>query len=273
MPDLGVHELMTRGRGVRSGFWMALGWIAFASGAAGAGELEPSLFSEISAPGERFGLGEDNELALALRLEDEPEAVSESGKNPPSPILAGFLSALVPGSGQFIQGQRRGWLYLGIEAAGWFAYLAVHDAAKQGETDYQEYADLNWSWARYDTVGTCGPGLGPDGDPAGERETLQDDYDNNRDQFYQDIGDLDVYACGWGSQSQRADYSAMIDDSDTLYNAAGYVIGGIVLNHVISGIDAAKSAANKRKAVSHSWRFNVAPEGLTGLRAELRRSF
>ena len=272
MPDLGVHEHMTRGRGVRSGFWMALGWIAFAGGTAGAGEVQPSLFSEISAPGERFGLGEDNQIALALRLEDEPEAVSESGKNPPSPIVAGFLSALVPGSGQLIQGQRRGWLYLGIEAAGWFAYLAVHDAAKQGETDYQEYADVNWSLARYDTVGSCGPGLGPN-DRDSEREALLDDYDNNRDQFYQDIGDDDVYACGWGSQSQRADYSSMIDDSDNLYNAAGYVIGGIVLNHVISGIDAAKSAASKRKAVSHSWRFNVAPEGLTGLRAELRRSF
>jgi hypothetical protein len=261
-----------RGWGLRWGVGMALGWIAFVSPVVVAGERDPSLYREIAAPGERFGLNEDNGLALALRLEDEPTA-SGDAKTPPSPILAGFLSALVPGSGQLIQGQRRGWVYLGIEAAGWFAYLAVHDAGKQAETDYQEYADLNWSWARYDTVGSCGPGLGPDGDPAGERETLQNDYDQNRSQFYQDIGDDDVYACGWGSQSERADYLSMIDDSDNLYNAAGYVIGGIVLNHVVSGIDAAKSAANKRKAVSHSWRLNVAPEGLTGLRAELRRSF
>src|SRR5262245_37623702 len=131
MPDLGVHELMTRGRGVRSGLWMALGWITFAGGAAGASELDPALYREISTPGERFGLKDGNEIALSLRLEDEPEAVSDGEKTPPSPILAGFLSALVPGTGQFIQGQRRGWIYLGIEAAGWFTYLAVHDAAKQ----------------------------------------------------------------------------------------------------------------------------------------------
>jgi hypothetical protein len=41
----------------------------------------------------------------------------------------------------------------------------------------------------------------------------------------------------------------------------------------VSGIDAAKSAAGKRKAVSHSWRWNVAPEGMAGLRVELSRSF
>ena len=272
MSRLGVHELMTRGRGMRPGLWMAVAWTVCAVGSAVAAEPGLDLYAGISAPTERFGLNPDNELAAMLRLEDEP-AAEASTKAPPSPILAGFLSALVPGSGQLIQGQRRGWVYLGIEAAGWFAYLAVHDAAKQAETDYQEYADANWSWARYDTVGSCGPGLGPDGDPAGEKATLQDDYENNRDQFYQDISEDDVYACGWGSQAQRADYQSMIDDSDNLYNAAGYVIGGIVLNHVISGIDAAKSAANKRKAVSHSWRLNVAPEGLTGLRAELRRSF
>ena len=273
MPDLGVHDVMTRGRGVRSGCWMALGWMAVAGGAAGAGELDPSLYREISTPGERFGLKGHNELALALRLEDEPAAVSENTKTPPSPILTGFLSALVPGSGQLIQGQRRGWVYLGIEVAGWFTYLAVHDAANQAETDYQEYADVNWTWARYDTVTSCGSGLGPGDNFPDEKAQLQDDYDNNRDQYYQDLIQKE-YACGWGDpQGQRGVYQSMIDDSDNLYNAAGYVIGGIVLNHVISGIDAAKSAATKRKAVSHSWRLNVQPEGLTGLRAELRRSF
>ena len=256
----------------RFGFWVVLGWAACAVGPVAAEELDPSVFAEISVPGERFGLRQDNGLETALRLEDEPAATGTT-KTPPSPILAGFLSALVPGSGQFIQGDRRGWVYLGLEAAGWFAYLAVHDAAQQGETDYQEYADQNWSWARYDTGGSCGTGLGPDGDPAGEREILEDDYNNNRDQFYQDIGSDKVYACGWGTQNQRADYQSMINDSDNLYNAASYVIGGIVLNHIVSGIDAAKSAAGKRKAVSHSWRWNVAPEGMAGLRVELSRSF
>jgi hypothetical protein len=251
---------------------MALAWTICAGGSVVAGEPGPGLYAEISVPDERFGLNQDKDLAAMLRLEDEPES-GASTKTPPSPILAGFLSALVPGSGQLIQGQRRGWVYLGIEAAGWFAYLAVHDAAKQGETDYQEYADLNWSWARYDTVTSCGPGLGPSDSFPDEKAQLQYDYDNNRDQYYLDLIQKE-YACGWGDpQGQRAGYQSMIDDSDNLYNAAGYVIGGIVLNHVLSGIDAAKSAASKRKAVSHSWRLNVAPEGLTGLRAELRRSF
>jgi hypothetical protein len=268
----GVHDLMRRGRGVRSGFWVALGWALCGVGPTAAGELDGCLFTEISIPGERFGLVQENGAEPALHLEDAPPTGTE-GKKPPSPILAGFLSALVPGSGQFLQGQGRGWIYLGVEAAGWFSYLAVHDAAAQGETDYQEYADANWSLARYDTVGSCGPGLGPDGDPAGEREALLDDYENNRDQFYQDIADDKVYACGWGNQNQRDDYQSMINDSDNLYTAAQYVVAGIVLNHIVSAIDAAKSAADKRKAASHSWRWNVSPEGLAGLRLEVGRSF
>jgi len=261
---------MTRGRSVGAGVWVALGLIVGASGSALAGKPAPDLYVAIPVSNQRFGLNADKDLQASLHLEDEAAAKGNT-KTPPSPILAGFLSAVVPGSGQLIQGERRGWIYLGVEAAGWFAYLAVHDAATQAETDYQEYADLNWSAAQYDSVTSCGSGLGPN-DFESEKAQLQDDYDNNRDQYYQDLAEKE-YACGWGTQAQRADYQSMIDDSDNLYTSAKYVIGGIVLNHIISGIDAAKSASNKRKAVSHSWRFNVAPEGMTGLRAELRRSF
>lgn len=272
MRGTGVHDLMNRGRGMRFGlFWVVLSGLGTVPEAT-ASEPAPLLYADLSVPGARFGLGEAS-LPPAPDLQTEPGA-GEAKDMPPSPLWAGFLSALVPGSGQLIQGDKRGWLYLGIEAAGWFSYLALHGSAAQAEEDYEEYADLNWSWARYDTVGSCGPGLGPE-DFEEERAALEDAYENSRDQFYQDIGEEDVYACGWGAQTERADYLSMIDDADGLYNAASYVIGAIVLNHVVSAIDAAKSASNKRKAAMQSFHWDVSPvsKGAPGLTVELRRSF
>ena len=272
MRDDGVHDLMNRGRGMRIGLLLALLAGLGLDRPAGAQEPTPLLYADVSAPGARFGLDQAS-LAPAPDLQTE-QGAGEEKDMPPSPLWAGFLSALVPGSGQLIQGDKRGWLYLGIEAAGWFSYLALHGSATQAEEDYEQYGDVNWSWARYDTMGTCGPGLGPE-DFEEEREALEDAYENSRDQFYQDIGEDDVYACGWGTQAQRADYLAMIDDADGLYNAASYVIGAIVLNHVVSAIDAAKSASNKRKAALQSFHWDVSPisRGTPGLTVELRRSF
>lgn len=269
----GVHDLMNRGRGMRIGVLLALVAGLGLDQNALASEPRLSLYASTSVPVARFGLDQAS-LAPAPDLQTE-QGAGEERDTPPSPLWAGFLSALVPGSGQLIQGDRRGWLYLGIEAAGWFSYLALHSSAAQAEEDYEQFADVNWSWARYDTTGNCGPGLGPSEDFEEEKEALEDAYENSRDQFYQDIGEEDVYACGWGTQSERADYLSMIDDADGLYNAASYVIGAIVLNHVVSAIDAAKSASNKRKAAMQSFHWDVSPvsKGTPGLTVELRRSF
>jgi hypothetical protein len=258
---------------VFSGLWVALGWLVCGAGGAMGGELEPSLHVALGAGSERFGLVTSETLSPAAHLDGEPGAAVET-KEPPTPIAAGCLSALVPGAGQLLQGDRRGWVYLGVEVAAWFSYFAVHGAANQAQGDYHEYADANWSLARYDSVGSCGPGLGPVDYPE-ERAALEDAYQNSRDQYYQDIGEDDVYACGWGTQAQRADYQSMISDADNLYTAAEYIVGGIVLNHIVSAIDAAKSASGKRKTAQQSFRWEVSPvaPGALGLRVQVSQDF
>ena len=136
----GVHDLMNRGRGMRIGMLLAVLAGLGLGRPAEALEPTPSLYARASVPAARFGL-DSASLAPAPDLQTE-EGAGEEKDLPPSPVWAGFLSALVPGSGQLIQGDKRGWLYLGIEAAGWFSYLALHGSASQAEEDYEQAAEL-----------------------------------------------------------------------------------------------------------------------------------
>ena len=224
--------------------------------------------AELRAPTARFGL-DAGAGDLALRAQDAVPADADPKSPPPSPLLAGVLSALIPGSGQLLQGDQRGWVYLGVEVAAWWSYLAVHAAGAQSEEDYRQFADASWDWQRYESVTDCGSGLGPVNYDE-EHAALEEAYQSSPEQYYQDIADQDVYACGWEEQSQRAAYRSMIEESDQLYSAATWVVGAVVLNHAVSAIDAAKSAAGKRKSWMQSLQVAPTPDGL---RVELARSF
>jgi hypothetical protein len=203
------------------------------------------------------------------------EGDAGTGARSMSPALAGLLSALVPGSGQLAQGQRRGWFYLGAEVVSVFSAVALRSAGDQAEEDYQQYADAHWAWQRYETATSCGDGLGPVNFEL-ERDQLLDVYENARDQYYEDIGRLNVYACGLDVLDHRGEYEGMRSDANGLFSAARYAVTAMFLNHVVSAVDAAKSASNRRKRdEAHALRmgWSASPRGDLALRVELARSF
>jgi len=245
--------------------------------AASASEERARLYGAVDRGENRPG------LALAAASDAPPlqpasadRMAGQYDNDGPSPFLAGLMSALVPGSGQLALGQKRGWLYLGVETAAWFSNWTLRDAGNQSEEDYQEYADDHWAWGRYESEAECGEGLGPV-DFESEREALLDVFDSSRDDFYDDIGGQDVYACGWDDQLNRGRYEGLRDDADSLFRSARYAVTLAFLNHVVSAIDAAKSASNRRKArereYSWDWDVNPTPRGDLAVRVELLRRF
>ena len=106
---------------------------------------------------------------------------------------------------------------------------------------------------------------------------LRNAFDNSRDDFYDDIGGQDVYACGWDDQLNRGQYEGLRDDADGLFRSARYAVTLAFLNHVVSAIDAAKSASNRRKVRDreYSWDWDVTPtpRGDLAVRVELFRRF
>jgi len=254
-------------------------WVVGLAVSPAAGE-EMRFLAELRAPEERFG--------LTAQVEQEPgtttidrEAEEAPSHGDPSPFLAGLLSAVIPGSGQLAQGQKRGWVYLGVEVAAWFSFFALRSAGSQAEEDFQQFGGAHWDWVRYggdDTnppVTDCGPGLGPV-DFNEEKALLEDFFVNSPDDFYDEIGREDVYACGWDEQPNRDIYNGMRDDSNDLYRASRYAASVAFINHVVSAVDAAKSASNRRKAeAAQSLRWEVMPTrgGNLAVRVELNRSF
>ena len=61
------------------------------------------------------------------------------------PGRAVLLSAVVPGAGQYALGQRRAWVYLALEAAGWIWWADRRSSAGRLVNEYRDFA---WERAR-----------------------------------------------------------------------------------------------------------------------------
>lgn len=252
----------------------ALGLLAALVPASAAGAAGPAadLYAELEEQPSRFGLAQT--MAASFQTGTGSGDMGDpSSDSRVSPFLAGLMSAVVPGSGQLVQGQSRGWLYLGIEAAAWFSYFAIRSAGHQAETDYREFADDHWTLEMYETVTEC-----EGGGPVNFEEELaeiQDLKENAPDDYYESIGRNDVYACGWDGAGSRTDYLSMRDDANDLFR--GSRIAGTVAfaNHLVSAVDAARSAARARRNRSlQSLEWRVAPAaGGVAVQFALRREF
>lgn len=244
---------------------------------ASAGDFSALLYGEADGADPRFGLAGSSAEPGG---DGADAAVRDAAGRPVSPFLAGLMSAVVPGSGQLVQGQRRGLVYLGVEAVIWFSYFALHDAGNQSQTDYQEFADAHWSFDRYagpdgnSPASGCGTDLGPTEDFQKEKADLVDLRDNNTDGYYEEIGINSVYACGWDAQTNRSDFLGMRGHANDLFGAANTVASVAILNHLVSAIDAARSAARRGRASASSLGWRVAPaRGGVAVQMALSRTF
>jgi hypothetical protein len=253
-------------RGARVVLVLALGilgvvWASVAVAADGRA-LYAGLATLQDRPGLPQGVAGLDE-ALTVRMAAMQDAPADPPQSSPSPFVAGLMSGIVPGSGQLAMKQKRGWIYLGIEVAAWFSFFAFRSAADQGESDARAFADDHWTFDQYEAREPCGEGLGPiDFDQ--ERADLIEAFQSDLDTYYDEIGRNDVYACGWDGQDNRGRYVQQQDNANDLRGYSRVSGTVIFLNHVVSAVDAAKSASNRRKAAEAgeeiSWNWGLRPE-------------
>ena len=195
----------------------------------------------------------DERPLLAQRALDEPAGTTPDARmgeaNPPgvdgkrSPVVAGLLSFVVPGAGQFYNGSQSGWLFLGIEVAGWVTYASTRSTGHDIEDKYKRYADAHWTFERYRDQNFQNCPTEGHSDMGVQDSTLVVLYDTRRDDYYEDIGKLDIYSCGWDDPSSREDYRGMRNDSNDFLRASRTSATVVFLNHLVSGILAARGAA------------------------------
>lgn len=222
---------------------------------------------------ERFGNGS----SIGPSLLPGGTAAEQAG-NGPSPGLAVLASAVLPGAGQFMQGEDRWIPYVVVEAWAWVTHFALRRRASEFT---REYRDLAWSVARrvstgerrdtifeyYETLGHWETSGAWDVDP--RTDGVQPELDRttfNGDVWrlaralyipgganapvgspeYQRALDYYLrhaipagYAWAWGPSSlEQQRFRELIRESDEAARGATLRLGIVLANHVVSAVDA-----------------------------------
>ena len=86
-------------------------------------------------------------LRLDTTLTDVPVS---SGRNEKSPWLAGAMSAVVPGTGEFYANSYvKAAVFVAIEATSWIVAYTYNKKGDQQTDDFQNYANQHWSASKY----------------------------------------------------------------------------------------------------------------------------
>lgn len=221
--------------------------------APGIGSVERSLREEFAAPAS--------------------EMVSEGEVPVKSPKKAFLLSAVVPGGGQIYNGAvMRAAIFLGIEAISWTGYALWTKKGGDIEDDYKALADAHWDPEQYfiwkgryvDVTGDTSHFTHSFRDKEGKEvkdivhyERIKGDIVRDQ-QYYEMIGKYHQFRAGWDDYPEelrtayvdsvweggrREDYMDQRAESNRYLKRAGYTVGVLLINHVISAIEAAKYAS------------------------------
>jgi len=168
-----------------------------------------------------------------------------------SPKRALFFSALIPGMGEFYcKSYIKSIAFFGLEAALWVSYLNFTDEGNRLEDEFEAFANAHWSRDRYETWKST-----TEGENAEKTHELPE---TNTQQYYEMIGKYDQFYFGWDDVDKlglkygdrkgiRMDYMTMRKDSNDKFKTASTMVSLVLLNHLISAVDAAWSAFRYNK--------------------------
>ncbi|MCA9734765.1 MAG: hypothetical protein H6696_06320 [Deferribacteres bacterium] len=183
-------------------------------------------------------------------------------------LKAFALSALIPGAGQlYNKNHYRAIGFVSFEILGVFYYINQNNEGKDLENVYEAYADEHWIEDRYwDALATAS------GEDRDDMEALRT-YESGRwshhlpewrnQTYYENIGKYDQFNSGWddaqsdfGRDSQlREDYTFMRKDSNDAFKRAGTAISLVILNHLVSALEAGYSAGRQSNELQASLGF------------------
>lgn len=224
--------------------------------------------------------------SMASEEDEAGESLEGGGK---SPRRAFMYSMLVPGAGEFWAGsKKRAALFFGLEVIGLGMYLNWNGQGNDLEDDFRARADEEWD--PYDYIGwrksrfsqsssithamPCSVYVASAPTSTPVPDAIADCPDRDKQQYYELIGKYDQFIAGWGdvvdADSNRVTSFTQIDSAENFTSAnrltyevdrnesnkylkrATNVLGLILVNHVISAIDAARVARAQREGTSEA---------------------
>lgn len=192
-----------------------------------------------------------------------------------SAALAILYSLLLPGMGELYVGNYNTGKYFTIaEAALWGTYIGIDAYGNWQKDNYKKYAQTN---------GGVDP-AGKDDDYYANIGSYKDIYQYNDDKsFNRDYGAM--YETGsqffkWNTTEERKTYRNMWVSSENAFNNIRFVVGGLIVNRIVSAVNAWRATVsyNKRLSQTSSTEFYIGiGDGITpsldGLNLQMRTSF
>lgn len=205
-----------------------------------------------------------------------------------------LASAAMPGIGQLARGQERGFAYLLAEALIWTGYVSERNRGRDARVAYRELAwevarggsgepgDGDFEYyermSRWPRSGAFDADPGVVGiQPETDRATFNGDAWRLAGELFLATGPADPSNPGWtraidfyrerayaepltwswtGAEGQYRRFGTLISESDTRLGRASLLVGGAVLNRLVSGLDALLTRAAGRDT---SLRFRISP--------------
>lgn len=209
----------------------------------------PSLGSSLAsdlAPRVAKGAAEVPADWLAQRAIDREWGVSEDSlyrelevKGWKSEGLALALSGALPGAGEYYVGEGSAWLFLAVEAAGWFGRTATRrksdDLRAQAASFVGDPTDTSstWSFARYEERA------------GGDADALEALWAGDREAYYHALATDPAYRSGFKGTDPGLTYESykgLRDDMQDRRRQSRYYEIVLWANHVLSAFDALRAA-------------------------------
>ena len=204
------------------------------------------------------------------------ELVDEFDKK--SPVLAGIMSALVPGSGELYLGDYlKAGIFFAVDVALIATAISYNNKGDNKEAEFKAFADAHWSvvkYADYLIQHKDELGIPDDAEIPINRDGNLPPWEHIQDwsalnyaetpfshhlpphgdqQYYEEIGKYNQYSSGWDEFDPQVDgfrdvpqimkdYAKMRGDANSAYNIASKIVIGVYVNHLLSAIDAVWSA-------------------------------
>lgn len=219
-----------------------------------------------------------------------PSAFPEGEQAKRSPLLAGILSAVLPGAGQFYnEDYIKAGAFFVLEAAGIITSISYAQKGDDQTNTFQSFADNHWSVVRYaewlnrhkgariqiDANTALKPWqriISWDSLNAAETSFSHKLEKYGKQQYYEMIGKYPQFSSGWESYGDYAGfdpanpnyndvppilqyYSHMRGKANDYYNISSKVVVGLYINHLLSALDAVWSAASFNKHLQVQVRY------------------
>ena len=202
--------------------------------------------------------------SINLNFSDDIETAKKSTG------LAILYSLLLPGMGElYADGYESGKYFTIAEGVLLGTYIGMSIYASNQEDNYKAYATTNGS------INTNGK----DDDyyaTIGQYQNInnyndQKAFERNFDQMY----NPETFFWKWQSTEDRRTYRSMWSSSEQTYNDLRFIVGAMLLNRVISAINAARlvSAYNNRIEEELSWNVSIGLKHTANLPTSLNISF